>query len=143
MEGSGRKYTQLQVQERILFLMSIRSKGVKGNKDLFRIFSEKYPDLSYRQFEYDLKKVKDEISEYFEKDRDFEISETVKHLWELYSKSFKLQDYRECRNVLKDLANLKGLNEQKIKIETTVKYEGKSDEELEALLKKKLEFSES
>lgn len=110
----GRKSSNMERQERILFLLELRSKGVKATSDLFRYFSEKYPDLTKRQFEYDLREAKEKIKEYFEEDVNFEIAEIVKHYWELYSKSLRLQDYRECRVILKQLAEIKGLTTQKV-----------------------------
>lgn len=109
MAKTGRKHSDLEKQERILYILELRSKGVKGTSDLFRFFSEKYPDLTKRQFEYDLKEAKELIATDNQETIDFQVSEIDKHLWELYNKSLKLQDYRECRNILKDLSALKGL----------------------------------
>lgn len=104
----------MEKEERVLYLLELRSKGVKGTSDLFRFFSEKYPDLTKRQFEFDLAEAKELIKEYHVEDVEFQVSEIVKHYWELYSKNFKLQDYRECRNILKDIAALKGLIAQQV-----------------------------
>ena len=51
-------------------------------------------------------------------------------------------DYRFIKDVVELFAD-KATQHNVTKLETVVKYESKSDEELEALLKKKLEFSES
>lgn len=115
---AGRKYSETEVKERILFILELRSKGVKGTSDLFRFFAEKYPNLSKRQFEYDLKEAKKIILEYFSNDIKMQVSEIEKHYWELYSKSLKLQDYRECRSILKNISDLKGLITQKNDITT-------------------------
>lgn len=114
MGKPGRKYSETEVEERILFILGLRSKGVKATSDLFRFFSEKYPDLTKRQFEYDLKKAREKITEYFETEAEFEIAEIVKHYWELYNKSLKLQDYRECRNILQEITKIKGLVVKKV-----------------------------
>lgn len=106
---AGRKHNKIERDERILYLLGLRSKGVKGASDLFRYFSEKYPDLTKRQFEYDLQEAKVLISQYFEKDSEFQVAEIEKHYWELYSKSLKLQDYRECRAILSEVSKLKAL----------------------------------
>jgi hypothetical protein len=124
---AGRKHSDFEREERILFILDLRSKGVKSTSDLFRFFTEKYNDVTKRQFEYDLQKAKALISEYHEKDLEFTVSEISKHLWELYNKNLKIQDYRECRNVLKDYSDLLGLKIQKIDItgEIPIKVEVK------------------
>lgn len=106
--GKGRKYSEIEIEERILFILECSSKGVKGTSDLFRFFSENWPDLTRRQFEYDLKKAKDRIKEYHADDVDFMISDLTKHLWELYNKSMKIQDYRECRAIIKTISEITG-----------------------------------
>lgn len=108
MGKRGRKHSNLEKEERILFLLDCSSKGIKGTSDLFRFFSSKYPDLTKRQFQYDLKDAKDRIREYHSEDVDFLIVDLVKHLWELYNKSLKIQDYRECRAVIKTISEITG-----------------------------------
>lgn len=88
--------------------MECSSKGIKGTSDLLRFFSEKYPKISKRQFEYDLKDARDRIKEYAVSDIEEYTSELLKHLWELYNKSLKIQDYRECRAVIKEIADITG-----------------------------------
>ena len=106
---AGRKHSKIERDERILYILDLRSKGVKGAADLFRFFSEKYPNLTKRQFEYDLKEAKKLISQYFEKDSEFQVAEIEKHYWDLYSKSLKAKDYRECRAILSEISKLKAL----------------------------------
>lgn len=108
MAKTGRKHSDLEREERIIYILNLRSKGVKGRSDLLQFFTKEF-NLSESQFDKDLKIAKEKIKEYFDSDVDFQISEMAKHYWELYSKSMKLQDYRECRNILKDLSALKGL----------------------------------
>lgn len=136
MAQPGRKYSDMEKEERILFLLELRSKGVKSTKDLFRYFSEKYPDLTKRQFEYDLQEAKENIKEYFEKDVEFEVSEIAKHLWELYSKSFRLQDYRECRALLREISELKGLKVQKVAHTVQTTYSDLTEDEIKERLER-------
>lgn len=110
---AGRKNTAIEVEERIHFIVYCRSKGMKSRGDLLRAFSDKYPDLTERQFDYDYQKARERIREYFESDMDFQRVELTKHLWELYSKSLKLQDYRECRNIIREISELQGLKVNK------------------------------
>lgn len=138
MASPGRKHSDLEREERILFLLELRSKGVKATSDLFQFFSGKYPGLTKRQFEYDLAEAKEQIREYYEKDVEFEVSEIAKHLWELYSKSFRLQDYRECRALLREIADLKGLKVQKVEHSGSIKttYSDLTEEEIQERLER-------
>lgn len=109
MANNKGRNSDLEREERILYILQLRSKGVKATSDLLRFFASEYPKISKRQFEYDLKKAKDLIAEHFEEDVQFQVAEITKHYWELYSKNLKLQDYRECRAILSELSKLKGL----------------------------------
>lgn len=129
---AGRKYSEIEIQERITFILDCRRKGEKTTSGLFRFFSEKYPNLTKRQFEYDLRVAKELIREHFETDIDFEISEIVGHYWDLYNKSLKMQDYRECRSILKEVSALKGLVVTKLELKqkTTTDLNDLSDDDL-------------
>lgn len=105
----ARKSTDIEVEERVLFILSCRSKGMKGSTDLLSAYTEQYPDFTSRQFYYDLEKAKKRISEYFSAETDLLVSELNKHYWELYNKALKIQDYRECRQLLNDIAKLANL----------------------------------
>jgi hypothetical protein len=107
-KGQGRKSSEIEYQERVAFLLECMSKGVKGTSDLFRFFSEKWPGLTKRQFEYDLAAAKETILEYHAEDIEFLINDLTRHLWELYNKSLKIQDYRECRSIIKTIAEVTG-----------------------------------
>lgn len=118
----GRKKSSIEVEERVLFILDLLSKGIKGTSDIFRFFSDEYPELTKRQFEYDLKKAKDRIKEYFYEEIDDLRNELSKHLWELYNKNLKIQDYRECRNIIKTISELTGADAPK-QIDHTTKGE--------------------
>ena len=108
--GIGRKSTDIQVEERIIFILDLMSKGIKSFSDLFRFFSDEYPDLTERQFQYDLQKAKDRIKEHLTEDVELLTSDLLRHLWELYNKAHKEKDFRECRNIIKQIAELTGAN---------------------------------
>lgn len=108
--GTGRKSTDIEVEERIIFILDLMSKGIKSFSDLFRFFSEEYPDLTERQFQYDLRKAKERVKEHLVEDVELLTSDLLRHLWELYNKAHKENDVRECRNILKQIAELTGAN---------------------------------
>lgn len=103
----GRKHSDAERDERIAFLIELHSKGVCGTSDLFRFFSERYP-LTRRQFEYDLKKAREQIKEYHADQIEDLSALLVRNLWELYSKNLRVQDYRECRNIIKTISDITG-----------------------------------
>jgi hypothetical protein len=102
----GRKNSQAEVDARIDFIMGCRAKGEKSTSVIMSGWMEQFPGLSEGQFQKDYQKAKGIIQEYFEKDIDILCSEVTKHLWDLYAKSLKLQDYRECRAVLKQITEV-------------------------------------
>lgn len=108
--GTGRKSTDIEVEERIIFLLSLMSKGIKTHSNLFPFFSDKYPDLTERQFRYDLQKAHERIKEHLTEDAELLTSDLLRHLWELYNKAHKENDIRECRNIIKQISELTGAN---------------------------------
>lgn len=108
--GTGRKYSEKEIEDRILFILDLMSKGIKATSDLFRFFSDEYPDLTKRQFEYDLRNAKERVKEHLVQDVELLTSDLLRHLWELYNKAHKENDVRECRNILKQIAELTGAN---------------------------------
>lgn len=101
----GRKSSEDQANERVEFLLELRSKGEKSSTVLLSAWKEKY-NLSEGQFRVDYGKAKAIIAEYFQKDIEELSHEVSRHLWDLYAKSMKLQDYRECRAILKQITDL-------------------------------------
>lgn len=122
MSKRGRKKNAIEVEERVTFLLDLISKGVVGTSDLFHFFSEKHPDLTKRQFEYDLRKAKEKIKEYITAEQEDITADLIKRLYELYNKSLKIQDYRECRSIVKTIAEITGVEAAK-KIDHSTKGE--------------------
>lgn len=102
---AGRKSSEDQSNERIEFILEMRSKGEKSSTVLMSAWKERY-NLSEGQFRADYSKAKAIIAEYFQKDIEELSNEVSRHLWDLYAKSMKLQDYRECRAILKQITDL-------------------------------------
>jgi len=102
---AGRKSSEDKSSERVEFILEMRSKGEKSSTVLMSAWKEKY-NLSEGQFRADYSKAKAIIAEYFQKDIEELSNEVSRHLWDLYAKSMKLQDYRECRAILKQITDL-------------------------------------
>lgn len=92
-------------EARIQFLLQLRSKGEKSETALLSAYKQKF-GLSQKQYQDDSKKVKALIAEYYKADVQSLCEELSMHLWDLYAKSMKLQDYRECRAILKQISDL-------------------------------------
>lgn len=95
------------MEEQIEFLATLKAKGEKSKSALKLAFKQKFG--SDKEFASAYKAVNQIFSEYFQKSIENLAPELALHYWDLYAKSYKLQDYRECRNILKDLRDLTGI----------------------------------
>jgi uncharacterized Zn finger protein len=107
------------MNEKIEFITYMRSRGEKSNSALKKAYEEKFNTT--KDFSANLKVVDSMFSEYFKKTIEELAPEIALHYWDLYAKSYKLQDYRECRAILKELRDLTGQFEEKQPVEKPVK----------------------
>jgi hypothetical protein len=94
------------MEEKIEFLMRLRAKGEKSKKALRAAYKEQFG--KDKDFAAANKEVNNMFAEYFQRNMEELAPELALHYWDLYGKSYKLQDYRECRAILKDLRDLTG-----------------------------------
>jgi hypothetical protein len=86
-------------------------KGMVSRTDILRYITEKY-GIKEDQIDKDVAKAKDLIRQSLDNtDRNFLIAQSIERYNILYYKNFKLQDYRECRQIVGDINKLFGLNE--------------------------------
>lgn len=90
--------------EQVNFIIEHRLKAVKGKTELKRLYAREFPDSI--TFEKDYREAEKIIGEYYNRDTVAGTAEIAMHLWTLYDKSYKLQDYRECRNILKQIHDI-------------------------------------
>lgn len=85
--------------------MQLKARGEKSESALKSAYLEKFgkPAASFKK---DMEEAKRIIAEYFSENAEEFRNDVSMHLWDLYSKSYKLQDYRECRALLKNLTEL-------------------------------------
>lgn len=85
--------------------MQLKARGEKSETALESAYLEKFgkPITSFRK---DMDEANRVISEYFSENAEQFRNDVSMHLWDLYAKSYKLQDYRECRALLKQLTDL-------------------------------------
>jgi hypothetical protein len=98
----------IEIDEQTQFVIECRMKGEKSKTRLRKVFMEEFKGrgATAKQFEIIYKKVDEFIAEYFSQEIESLFSEITMHLWDLYNKSYKLQDYRECRAILKAITDL-------------------------------------
>jgi hypothetical protein len=83
------------------FIIEQRLKAVKGKTELRAAYTKEFG--SAIGFEHAYKCAMDIIGEYYNPDTEAGTAEIAMHLWTLYEKSMKLQDYRECRAILMEI----------------------------------------
>lgn len=83
------------------FIIEHRLKAVKGKTELRSAYAKEFG--SAVGFEHAYKCAMDIIGEYYNPDTEAGTAEIAMHLWTLYEKSMKLQDYRECRAILMEI----------------------------------------
>jgi hypothetical protein len=83
------------------FIIEQRLKAIKGKTELRAAYTKEFG--SAIGFEHAYKCAMDIIGEYYNPDTEAGTAEIAMHLWTLYEKSMKLQDYRECRAILMEI----------------------------------------
>lgn len=109
------KATDIEKFQRILIVEEMILKGC--NKSYIVRFGSENWNIGERQIEKYLSEATEKIKLDFEVTFNKEVfkSEIFGRFQDLYRKNYTIQDFRECRNILKDLREMIGLNEaQKI-----------------------------
>lgn len=83
------------------FIIENRLKAVKGKTELKAMFAKQFNTI--RGFDSAYNQAMKIIAEYYNPDTEAGTAEIAMHLWTLYEKSMKLQDYRECRQILSEI----------------------------------------
>ncbi len=110
MDGrfKGRKTSNAAVNNRINRIIELIGSGIVMRKYLLQIITKEYKN-SDSQFDKDFKKARQEIQKLNKPKIKRQICDAILKLQILYNKNFKMQDYRECRNVQAELNKLLGL----------------------------------
>lgn len=103
------KSTDAEISKRVATVAQMLITG-QNRQDILRYCSEKY-EISERQGENYISKANVMIAELHEQDVDYYRKLILARQEDLYNRNFKIQDYRECRQVLQDIAKLLGANE--------------------------------
>jgi len=110
MDGryKGRKYSNAEVENRIDRIIELIGSGIVMRKPLLQFITKEF-EISDSQFDKDFRKARKDIQELNRPKIKRHISNAILKLEILYNKNFKMQDYRECRNVQAELNKLLGL----------------------------------
>lgn len=92
-------------EERVAYLVQLKARGEKSKTALKSAYLEKF-GMPMAAFKKDMDEANRVISEYFSENAEEFRNDVSMHLWDLYAKSYKLQDYRECRALLKQITDL-------------------------------------
>jgi hypothetical protein len=103
------KSTDAEIQLRLATIYEMVAKGCT-RKYIVRYCSENYK-ISDRQVDEYLSRVYEEIKNTFDSEtKELILSKQLIQLEELYMKSFTIEDFRECRNIIETRAKMLGLN---------------------------------
>jgi hypothetical protein len=119
------KSTNLEVQNRVTEIFIALTKGI-STTEMFHYVSEKFDwDVTERQVYNYINEAKKKFKELAEKDKDTEFGKAVTRLNLLFQKTYKIQDYKACLAIQKELNTMFGNYEPKeIKHDITDTIEG-------------------
>lgn len=92
--------------EGVEFIVRLRARGEKSEAALKAAYKEEFGNT--KNYTKDLQEAKTVIAEYFQRNIEELAKDVALHLWDLYGKNYKLQDYRECRTILRQITDLTG-----------------------------------
>jgi hypothetical protein len=112
MKKEFAKATNNEVLKRISIVAEMDLKGY-SKENIVRYCAENW-NIELRQSEEYLKRARETfIEEACSKNIDEHLSKILMQHKDLYKKCYSIQDYAECRRILKDIADLLGLNAPK------------------------------
>lgn len=111
---------QNEISERINKTYSLLLMG-KKTRDISKYIAKTYNVCEKTAYNY-ISKAKELRDEDYKEYREEAISDQLSLLRNLYDKNYTVQDYRECRAIIAQIASLFGLNEPERK-DITIKTE--------------------
>jgi hypothetical protein len=131
----GRKTSDADVEKRIDRIIELIGSGITMRKILLKLFV-KETNLTPSQFDKDFKKAKNRILKLNKPKQEQHIAEAIFRLQLLFNKNYKMQDYRECRNIQAELNKLLGLYkpmqlqvDQKLDNQITITVQSEEDKD--------------
>lgn len=109
--AGDKKITNAELDERVSIIFELLCKGVTSH-EIFQYVSKNYEwNVSERQLYNYLGKANEKFKELSEKHKDIEFGKSVTRLNLLFYRSLKIQDYKTCLQIQKEIGLLFGLNE--------------------------------
>lgn len=103
-----------EVKRRVIFVYGLKMQGIQTG-DILRIASEKY-EVSERQIETYINRAK----VFIKKDNNFDLeekkAEIISQYYHLYQQNYDIEDFKECKNVLKEIADIIGVKAAKVHV---------------------------
>lgn len=109
-----------EIEKRVNLIYSMLLQGLQ-RKAVIQYCSNQW-GVGERQVDTYLVKARELMSDDSQKDLDYKKSEILAQYYDLYNKSYDLEDYKECRNILANIGNILGVNSpEKIDLKSEVK----------------------
>lgn len=100
--------TDAEVAKRVYTVSQMLTVGYK-RQEILQFCAEKY-DVQERQADTYIARARDVIKEEVKADLDYHRAVVEKRLEDLFLKNYKIQDYRECRQLVNDIAKFHGVH---------------------------------
>ena len=104
--------TNVEKERRVMECVQLMGQGF-SRPEIIQYFSDKYNKLTDRTADNYIQLAREKIKENFAImfDKEYFKANIFKRLEDLYKQSYDIDDYKECRVILKDLRDMLGLND--------------------------------
>ena len=102
------KSDSTEMEKRINTIYAMLLQGLQ-RKSVLQYCQEKW-EIGESSVDQYLKKARLLMSDDSQKDIDYKKSEILSQYYDLYNKSYKNEDYKECKNILQQIATMLGVN---------------------------------
>lgn len=108
----GKKADKTEMEKRIYFVYGLLLQGYQTG-DICRHVSEKF-DVQSRQAERYIRDARKRFHKENKIELDLKRSEIISQYYHLYQMSYDIEDYKECRSILKEISDILGVKAAKI-----------------------------
>lgn len=102
-----KKATNVEIANRVSKVIDLLIQGAQ-REDITQFCTNEY-NIKQRQIDEYIKKATSVIMEQVSKDREYNIALSISRYNRLFAKNYRVQDFRECRNVQLAMDKLLGL----------------------------------
>ena len=120
----GIRSSEIEKNKRVQIIAKLILEGYSNTHILLQIIAEKYKSWGKEDrmiYNY-IKEAKALLSEIAKNDIEFERELVLNRLEALYTMNYKIQDFRECRNIIESRSKILGINAPtKVEVNTSTK----------------------